>query len=91
MEKAVLDILMKSDKFPRMLSKNEGSSLKKYFEVDETFKSEFKGSGDMEFRYYYSGNGDRYVLIEEYLFRENEPVFEISRAVGVNYYLNKLT
>ncbi len=90
MEKAVLDVILKNQNFPRMLSKNDGASLKKYFELDMDFSGGNKGSGDLEFRYYYSQGEDRYVLIEEYLFRENEMVLDISRAIGVNYYLNKL-
>ncbi len=91
MEKAVLDVVLNSQKFPRMLSKKEGISLKKYFELDTDFGGGYKGSGDLEFRYYYSKGEDRYVLIEEYLFKENELILDISRAIGVNYYLNKLS
>ena len=90
MEKSVLDIVMKSDKFPRMLSKSDGNSLKKYFEMTRVSKVSLKAPAIWSSGIITAETGICMCSLEEYLFRENEPVFEISRAVGVNYYLNKL-
>ncbi|WP_319205256.1 hypothetical protein [uncultured Ilyobacter sp.] len=90
----ITDIILKKDHFPCLLKKTEGQTLKKFFEIDELFIKS-RGSrdhiDDLEFRYIYKDDQSIFILIEEYLFKENEAVLNIENSIGVNYYLNKTT
>jgi predicted lipid carrier protein YhbT len=92
MKGEVFDIILKKENFPCMLRKSEGQTLKKFFDLDQNFlkkRSERNHIDDLEFRYIYNENNEKYILIEEYIFKENESVLNIENAIGVNYYLNK--
>lgn len=90
----IMDIILKKDHFPCLLKKTEGQTLKKIFKIDEVFISNRKNRNhvdDLEFRYIYKDEHNIFILIEEYLFKENEAVLNIENSIGVNYYLNKAT
>jgi len=92
MKREIMDIIIKKDFFPCKLQKQEGEALKKIFKLDEKFllsRKEREHLDDLEFKYTFEEDGIRYVLLEEYLFKENSPVLDIHSAIGVNYYLNK--
>ncbi len=89
----MINIISNKDHFPCILKKIEGQILKKFFKIDEEFiknRSERNHVDDLEFRYIYNENGEIFILIEEYLFKENEPILNIENAIGVNYYLNRV-
>jgi hypothetical protein len=93
MRKEVLDIILSKDHFPSKLSKSEGETLKKYFKKDMKFGEENAGkkkSNELEFRYTYEEDGVKYILLEEYLFKEGESFLLLENSIGVNYYLNKV-
>lgn len=94
MNKEVLDIISAKETFPCKLKKQEGETLKKNFQVDESFILSRKNRehlDDLEFKYLYEDEGTKYTLLEEFLFKENSPVLDVHSAIGVNYYLNKVT
>lgn len=88
----MMDILIKKTFFPCKIKKQEGETLKKFFHMDEKFllsRLEREHLDDLEFKYFYEEEGIKYILLEEYLFKENTLVMDIHSAIGVNYYLNK--
>ncbi|WP_319370897.1 hypothetical protein [uncultured Ilyobacter sp.] len=90
----ITDIILKKDHFPCLLKKTEGQTLKKFFDIDEVFiknRCNRNHVDDLEFRYIYKDEQNIFVLIEEYLFKENEAILTIENSIGVNYYLNKTT
>jgi hypothetical protein len=94
MKLEITEIILKKDHFPCVLKKTEGQILKKYFKADETFiknRCNRNHIDDLEFRYIYKEDEDVFILIEEYLFKENEAILNLENAIGVNYYLNKTT
>lgn len=94
MKGEVAEIILKKDNFPCMLMKSEGQTLKKFFDIDQDFlkkRSERKHVDDLEFRYIYREGDEKFILIEEYIFKENESVLNTENAIGVNYYLNKIS
>jgi len=93
MEKEVLEILLEIKHFPYKLKKKQGETLKKYFFKDGNFKRKplnGKSIKDLEFRYIYLEDGVKYVLLEEYLFKEGEAFLSLENSIGVGYYLNKI-
>jgi len=94
MKREVMDIIIKKNFFPCKLQKQEGETLKKFFKLDEKFllsRQEREHLDDLEFKYTFEEEGVKYILLEEYLFKENSPVLDIHSAIGVNYYLNRRT
>jgi len=92
MKREVMDIIIRKNFFPCKLQKQEGETLKKFFKLDEKFllsRQERKHLDDLEFKYTFEEEGIKYILLEEYLFKENSPVLDVHSAIGVNYYLNK--
>ena len=93
MKKEFLDILMKKEHFPCKLDKRDGELLKKLFEKDIKFATESinrKKVNDLEFRYLYEEAGIKYILLEEYTFKEGETILSLENSVGVDYYFNKI-
>ncbi len=92
MKKQILDIISKKSFYPCRLAKNEGETLKKFFTLDREFidsRGEQEHLNSLEFKYTYSDMGEKFILLEEFLFKENAPVLDIHSAIDVNYYLNK--
>lgn len=93
MKKEFLEILMKKDSFPCKLSKKDGEFLKGIFKKDIKFQIESintKKINDLEFRYIYEEAGVKYVLLEEYIFKEGETFLSSENSIGVDYYFNKI-
>lgn len=92
MKNEIMDIIIRKEFFPCKIQKQEGETLKKFFKIDEKFllsRQEREHLDDLEFKYTYEEEGIKYILLEEYLFKENTTVLDIHTAIGVNYYLNK--
>ena len=93
MEKKFLEILRKKDHFPCKLDKKDGEILKKIFKRDIKFgidSIDRKKVNDLEFRYIYEEEGIKYVLLEEYTFKEGETFLSLENSIGVDYYFNKV-
>lgn len=84
-----IEILDSKKKFPCKINKKEGKILTENFERDKTFHDDHNDKKDIEFRYFKKNHNAEYVLIEEYMFRDNETYFELNRAIDINYYLSK--
>lgn len=82
------DEILKDKKFPCKLSKADGVILKKQFELDKKSLNNPKDKTNIEYIYYKEYNKKKYILVEEYMFRDGETVLEIERSIDVNYYLN---
>lgn len=89
MEPAV-EIISKIDHFPFKLKKTEGELLKESFVLDKRIFNEQEEVRDIKYRYTKNIDGLDYVLIEEFMFKDNETEFDIFRAIGVNFYINKV-
>jgi len=87
---SVLNIIKMKGKFPCKLNKFEGEILKQQFILDENSVHQQKDKKDITYKYSLEIEGVKYTLIEEYLFRDRETILDIKRAIGVNYYLNRL-
>ncbi|MGB6127112.1 MAG: hypothetical protein WBG30_00025 [Psychrilyobacter sp.] len=93
MKKEFLEILMKKNDFPCKLDKRDGELLKKLFKKDIKFGADSanrKKVNDLEFRYIYEEEGIKYILLEEYTFKEGETFLSLENSVGVDYYFNKI-
>ena len=84
-----IDILEEKDNFPRIIPKKQGEILKNEFKLDREFMERQNDKNDMEYRYFKEVNGEKYILIVEYLFKDGEPFLKIENAIDVNYYLNR--
>jgi len=85
LEKFVLSI----KKMPCKLSNLEGRSLKQFFSLIPHENTLEKNVKSLRFRYEMELNKEKYLLLEEYLFREKETHLDLNRAIAINYYLNK--
>lgn len=93
MKKEFLEILMKRHDFPCRLDKRDGELLKKIFKKDIKFGADSinrKKVNDLEFRYIYEEEGIKYILLEEYTFKEGETFLSLENSIGVDYYFNKI-
>ena len=93
MKKEFLEILMKKDHFPCKLDKKDGELLKKIFKKDIKFEMDSvnrKKINELEFRYVYEEEGIKYILLEEYTFKEGETFLSLENSIGVDYYFNKI-
>lgn len=93
MKKGFLEILMKKDSFPCRLDKKDGEFLKGFFEKDIKFGANSinrEKVNDLEFRYIYQEEGIKYILLEEYTFKEGETFLSLENSIGVEYYFNKI-
>ena len=76
-----------ASKLPRKLSIAEGEFLKKEFIFIE--KKSTENSKELYFRYIKEIQNTKYILTEEYLFRDNETIIDLKRAIAKNFYLRK--
>jgi len=93
MKKEFLEILIKENKFPCKLKKKDGELLKNFFQRDIKFEMDSinrKRVNDLEFRYIYEEEGIKYILLEEYIFKEGETFLSLENSIGVEYYFNKI-
>lgn len=88
MDKAV-EIIKKCGKFPCKLSKNDGETLAEIFEFAKNSLNNQEESRTIEYFYKYNVEGNRYILIEEFLFMDQDEAIDISKAIDKNYYLYK--
>jgi len=93
MKKEFIEILMKKKEFPCKLKKKDGELLKSFFKKDINFEMNSintKKINDLEFRYIYKEEGIKYILLEEYIFKEGETFLSLENSIGVEYYFNKI-
>jgi hypothetical protein len=84
------DVVNGIKNFPCRISRNDGEILKKNFDYHPEVKdNRRKNKSTLEFRYFKEIDGNKYTLLEEYLFRDRETFLDLKRAVGKNFYLNK--
>ena len=77
-------------KFPCKLKKEEGRFIKRELIKDKELIHDDLGKKDIELKYHGVIGGRKYILVEEYLFRENETLLNIKNSIGVNYYINRI-
>lgn len=93
MKKEFIEILIEKKSFPCKLKKKDGELLKKFFKKDINFginSINTKKINDLEFRYIYEEEGIKYILLEEYIFKEEETFLSLENSIGVEYYFNKI-
>ncbi len=81
-------ILASYSSFPVKLSKEEGLILKRAFTLQKENEPQEAFSKSIRHKYVLNSAGRRYILIVEYLFRDNEFILDLKRSIGANYYLN---
>ena len=86
---AAIGIVRDKNKFPIKLATIEGELLKEYFDFDKKIINEQNDVKDLKYRYTKEIDGNTYILIEEFMFRDGEAELDIVRSLGSNYYLNK--
>jgi len=82
-------IIKDCTKFPCRISEFKAEILKKDFELDENQIQKQKDQKNLLYKYFYQYCNEQYMLLEEFLFRDNETFLDIKRAMGKNYYLYK--
>lgn len=87
---AAIGIVRGKTNFPLKLSRDEGELLKEYFDFDKKIINEQNDVKDLKYRYTKEIDGNKYVMIEEFMFRDGEVEINIVKSLGSNYYLNKL-
>ncbi|MBZ4682876.1 MAG: hypothetical protein PWP46_331 [Fusobacteriaceae bacterium] len=88
MSKETIEILNSINNFPKKIDKKIGEKLKRDFILDNSFSNK-NSVKNLERRYYFNNNNEKYILIEEFLFKENESEITIENAIDINYYINK--
>lgn len=81
------EIIDSCPKFPCRLTKFQANILKRDFILNENEIQKQPDQKTLLYKYYYTYNTKQYMLLEEFLFRDNETVIDINRAIGRNYYL----
>ncbi|TDT68641.1 hypothetical protein EV215_1708 [Hypnocyclicus thermotrophus] len=87
MKSKTIEILNSIDNFPKKIEKKKGEILKQDFILDSNFKQ--NSLKNLERRYYFNKDNEKYILIEEFLFKENEMEIKLENAITINYYINK--
>lgn len=82
-------ILSEIDDFPTKLNKHNGEILQKNFTYITNESDNEKFSKSIKYKYVRKIDNNEYILIVEYLFRDNEVILDIQRAIGKNYYINR--
>ncbi|MGM0507554.1 MAG: hypothetical protein ACQERZ_00055 [Fusobacteriota bacterium] len=77
-------------KFPIRLSPTEAELLKPKFQLDKKFLDKQDDKSDIEYRYFSEVDEYKYILIEEFMFKEGEVFLNIENAIGKNYFLSRV-
>ncbi|HCX73774.1 MAG TPA: hypothetical protein DHM37_08655 [Candidatus Cloacimonas sp.] len=88
--KTTLQIIDSCPKFPYRISSEQADLLKRDFVLDVEQIQRQNNPKTLLYKYFYQYNSENYMLLEEFLFRDNETLLDIKRAIGRNYYLYKL-
>lgn len=88
---AAIGIVKEITKFPLKIAKEEGELLKEYFEFEKKLLNEQNDVKNLQYRYTKEIDGEMYILLEEFMFRDGDADLDIRRSIGCNYYLNKKT
>jgi hypothetical protein len=84
-----VEIIKKHEKLPCKMSRSEGEILAEVFEFAKSSLNNQEESRTIEYFYKYEIEGEKYVLIEEFLFKEQDEAIDISKAIDKNYFLYK--
>ena len=85
----IANIIDSCPKFPCHISEIKAKTLKYYFKLDEEDIQRQQDQKALLYKYFYQYDNEQYMLLEEFLFRDNETFLDIKRAIGKNYYLYK--
>jgi len=72
-------------KLPAKIDKDLATKIKEKATLLKTHRDE--NAKELYFQYSFDYKGKNFILTEEYLFRENESILDIKRAIMKNYYL----
>lgn len=86
---AAIGIVREKERFPCKLSTDEGELLKEFFDFDKKVLNEQNDVKDLKYRYKKEIDGDTYIMIEEFMFRDGEAELDVRKSLGSNYYLNR--
>ncbi|MBN2461165.1 MAG: hypothetical protein JXB60_06110 [Candidatus Cloacimonetes bacterium] len=88
-QEVIRKILASKKRFPCRLDNIEGDICKEYFVLDTEHIQNQHHWKELQFRYHGRIDNEEYLLLEEYMFRDNETILDIKRAIGKNYYLSR--
>ena len=86
---AAIQIVREKNKFPIKLRNEEGEILTEYFDFDKKILNEQNDVRDIKYRYTKEIDGNIYILLEEFMFKDGETELDVMKSIGRNYYLNK--
>ena len=82
----ILKTIIVKDLFPIHIDNKSGEELKKIFESEETLENNIK---EVKKRYFLNYEDFKYILLEEFLFDEEDGNFDYKRIIGKNFYLSR--
>ena len=85
----LVEIINSHKMFPCKIPKNEGEYLIKIFEFSKHCLNNQEEARTITYVYKYEFEGEKYVLMEEFLFSDMVEMVDVSHAIDKNYYLNK--
>lgn len=83
-------IIKECTKFPCRIAKFKAEILKQDFVLDENEIQQQNNPKTLLYKYFYQHCQEKFVLLEEFMFRDNETFLDIKRAIGKNYYLYRM-
>jgi len=86
--KILSEILKTKKKFPCLIDNKEAEILKDFFHLDQKKINQQSQVKELHIFYHFVIAKKKYTLLEEYLFRDNETILELNRAIGKNFYLD---
>jgi hypothetical protein len=78
--------IIENDSFPLHVDNKIGEELKKIFESEEIIENNIK---EAKKRYFYCYKEYKYILLEEFLFDEQDENLDYKRIIGRNFYLSR--
>ncbi len=84
-----VEIIKKHEIFPCKMSRSEGEILAEVFEFAKSSLNNQEESRTIEYFYKYEIEGEKYVLVEEFLFMDQDEAIDITKAIDKNYFLYK--
>lgn len=82
----ILKEIIVKDVFPIHIDNKKGEELKKIFESEEVLENNIK---EVKKRYFFDYEDYKYILLEEFLFDEEDGNLDYKRIIGKNFYLSR--
>lgn len=82
----ILKQIIAKDIFPIHIDNKNGEELKQIFESEEILENSIK---EAKKRYFFNYEAYKYVLLEEFLFDEEDGNLDYKRIIGKNFYLSR--